>query len=72
MWVFFTRRLRLWLLIAVALPLARAVVHRMALAAGQRDPSARTARVLRKADSAVTAASQRASRKKAARRRGRH
>jgi hypothetical protein len=71
MWVFFTRRLRAWLLIAIALPLARAVVHRMALAAGQRDSSARTARVLRKADSAVTAASRRASRKKAGRKRGR-
>jgi hypothetical protein len=31
MWAFFSGRLRLWLLVAVALPLARAVVHRLAL-----------------------------------------
>jgi hypothetical protein len=63
MWAFFSKRLRLWLLLAVALPLARAVVHRLALAADRRNPSARSARVLHQADSAVTALSQRASRK---------
>lgn len=60
MWAFFSRRLRVWLLIAVALPLARAVVHRLALVAERRDPSARAAKVLHKADSAVTAVARRA------------
>ena len=63
MWVFFSRRLRVWLLLAVALPIARAVIHRLALATERRDPSARTAKVLHQADSAVTAVSQRTSRK---------
>ena len=63
MWVFFARRLRLWLLLAVALPLSRALVHRLALAAEHRDPSTRTARALHQADSAVTAVSRRTTRK---------
>jgi hypothetical protein len=53
----------MWLLLAVALPLARAAIHRLALAAERRDPSARAARVLHQADSAVTAVSQRTSRR---------
>jgi hypothetical protein len=57
----------MWLLLAIALPLTRALVHRLALAAERRDPSARTARALLAADSAVTAVSQRAARKKEAR-----
>jgi hypothetical protein len=63
MWVFFSRRLRMWLLLAIALPLTRALVHRLALAAERRDPSARTARALHQADSAVTSVSRRADRK---------
>jgi hypothetical protein len=63
MWAFFSRRLRMWLLLAIAMPLARALVHRLALAAERRDPSTRTARVLHETDSAVTAVSQRAGRK---------
>ena len=63
MWVFISRRLRLWLLLAVALPLSRALVHRLALAAEQRDSSTRTARALHHADSAVTAVSRRAAAK---------
>jgi hypothetical protein len=31
MWAFFSRRLRTWLLLAIALPLTRALVHRMAV-----------------------------------------
>ena len=54
----------MWLLLAVALPLTRALVHRLALAAERRDPSTRTARALFKADSPVTAVSRRAARKK--------
>jgi hypothetical protein len=64
MWVFFSRRLRAWLLLAIALPLIRALVHRLTLAAERRDPSTRTAKALHQADSAVTSVSQRASRKK--------
>jgi hypothetical protein len=60
----------MWLLLAIVLPLIRAVVHRLALGAERRDPSTRTARALRQADSAVTAVSQRASRR-AGRRRAR-
>ena len=46
MWAFFSRRLRTWLLLAIALPLAQALVHRLALAAERRDPSTRTAKTL--------------------------
>ena len=67
MWAFFSRRLRMWLLLAIALPLTRAFVHRLALAAERRDPSTRTAKALFKADSAVTAVSRRAARKKESR-----
>jgi hypothetical protein len=60
MWVFLSRRIRMWLLLAVALPLARFLVHRLATAAQQRNPSAPTTRLLGNADSAVTVVSQRA------------
>lgn len=63
MWAFFSRRLRTWLLLAIALPLTRALVHRLALTAERRDPSTRTAKALRQADSAVTAVSRRTARK---------
>ena len=63
MWAFFSRRLRMWLLLAVALPLGRALVHRLAVAADQRDPSTRTAKALHQADSAVTSVSRRTERK---------
>jgi hypothetical protein len=64
MWAFFSRRLRMWLLLVIALPLTRAVVHRLALAAERRDPSTRTAKTLLQADSMVTAVSRLAARKK--------
>ena len=60
MWAFFSRRLRMWLLLAIALPLARTLVHRLALAAERHAPSTRTAKTLLQADSAVTAVSRRA------------
>lgn len=63
MWAFFSRRLRMWLLLAIALPLTRALVHRLALAAQRHDSSTRTAKALHQADSTVTAVSQRAARK---------
>jgi hypothetical protein len=71
MWAFFSRRLRMWLLLAIAVPLTRALVHRLALAAERRDPSTRTAKALHQADSAVTAASRRTNRKAGRRKAGR-
>ena len=62
MWLFLFRRLRMWLLLAVALPIARMLVHRVAVAAERRDSSTRTAKALHQADSAVTAVSRRTSR----------
>src|ERR1700748_3721198 len=50
MLAFFSRRLRMWLLLAIALPLARALVHRLALTAERRDPSTRTAKTLAQAE----------------------
>ena len=38
MWAFLSRRLRMWLLLAIALPLTQALVHRLAVAAERRDP----------------------------------
>ncbi len=63
MWVFFSRRLRMWLLLAIALPLTRALVHRLALRAERHDSSTRTAKALHQADSAITGVSQRTARK---------
>jgi hypothetical protein len=63
MWVFLSARLRMWLLLAIALPLARLLVHRLAVAAERHDSSARSARLLRRADSAVTAVSGRFARR---------
>jgi hypothetical protein len=61
-WVFLTTRLRAWLLLTIALPLARLLVHRLAVAAERHD--ARSARLLHRADSAVTAVSRRSGRRK--------
>jgi hypothetical protein len=63
MWVFLSARLRMWLLLVIAVPVARLLVHRLAVAAERHDPSARTAKLLRRADSAVTAVSGRFSRR---------
>jgi hypothetical protein len=63
MWLFLSSRLRTWLLLAIALPLARLLVHRLAVAAQRQNPSARTAKLLRRADSTVTAVSGRVSRR---------
>jgi hypothetical protein len=63
MWVFLSARLRAWLLLVIALPLVRLLVHRLAVAAARHDPSNRTAKLLRRADSAMTAVSGRSSRR---------
>ena len=61
MWVLLSARMRTWLLMAIALPLARLLVHRLAVSAERHDR--RSARLLRRADSAVTTVSQRTGRK---------
>lgn len=66
MWLFF--RLRTWLLLTIALPVARLVVHRLAVAAEDHGRSTRAARVLRHADRAVTSASRRTRRRSLIRR----
>jgi len=63
MWVFLSARLRTRLLLAITLPLARFLIHRLAVAAERHDPSARRVKLLRRADSAVTAVSGRSSRR---------
>lgn len=63
MFVFLSSRLRTWLLLAVALPLARTAVRRVATSAARRDPQARTAKVLNRADSTLAALSRRRSRR---------
>ena len=68
MWVFLTARLRTWLLLAIALPLARLLVHRLAVAAEHRGSSARTAKLLHHADSAVTAAAEHTNARRSGRR----
>jgi hypothetical protein len=65
MWIFFTRRLRRWVLLAIAVPAIRLVVRRLARAADHRNASSRTARTLHQVDSGVTAVSRRSSRKAA-------
>lgn len=60
MWVLLSRRIRTWLLLAVALPAARTVVHKLATAAGDRHPGAPSARLLGRADSVLTRLTRRA------------
>ena len=64
MWVFLTRRLRTWLVLAVALPLARTVVHSVATAAHERRPDTTSARVLGRADAGLTEVTRRARRRR--------
>jgi hypothetical protein len=61
MWALLSGRVRTWLLMAIALPLARLLVHRLAVSAERHD--ARSARLLRRADLAVTTVSRRGGRK---------
>lgn len=46
MWVLLSSRLRTWLLIALAVPLLRALLRRVAASADRRDAGSRTARGL--------------------------
>jgi hypothetical protein len=53
MWVFLSRRLRMWVAAAILLPVLRAVLHRAAQRQARRRPDALTARGLRRADQAL-------------------
>jgi hypothetical protein len=53
MWVFLSSRIRRWLLLAVAVPVVRAIVHRLAVAAHDRQADSIASRVLVKADSGL-------------------
>ncbi|WP_375490179.1 hypothetical protein [uncultured Jatrophihabitans sp.] len=63
MWLFLSSRIRTWLLIAVALPVARSGVRRLAAAAESRSPGSRSAQLLRRTDSAVGSVADRAGRR---------
>jgi len=67
MWLFISKRIRTWVLLTVAVPLTRMAVHRLAEAADRHNESARTARALHKADSAMTVVYEHTSRRKARR-----
>ena len=53
MWLFLSRRLRTWLLLAVAIPLARRVLARAAAARDRSDPTARSTALLRRIDTSL-------------------
>lgn len=54
MWMFVSRPLRTWVLLAVALPLARTVVHKASIREQTRSPDATPARLLARTDTALT------------------
>lgn len=62
MWLFLSRRIRLWLLLAVGLPLARSLVHRLSSALQRRSPDSPGARLLHRADLALAGLARRAPR----------
>ena len=56
MWLFLSRRIRTWLLLAIGIPLVRFGLRKLAARAAARDSSSRTANVLTRADSALASA----------------
>ena len=54
MWMFLSRRLRTWVVLALALPAARMLVHKAAIREQTRSPDATPARLLGRADSVLT------------------
>jgi hypothetical protein len=64
MWLLLSTRLRTWLLIAVALPLARTLVHRAAASTQRRRPGTALGTWLKRADAALIATSRRAGRRR--------
>lgn len=65
MWVFFSSRLRMWVLFAVAIPIVRALVHRFSQSAQDHRPGARSTSALARADSTLASFADRRSRGKA-------
>lgn len=63
MWALLSSRIRTWLVIAVAIPIARRLVRRASAAADRRDPNAGAAKVLRRADSVLSGLSRRLGRR---------
>lgn len=53
MWLFLSRRLRAWAFFTVAVPVAGAVVHRLAERAQRSDPSSTASRALARVDRSV-------------------
>ncbi len=53
MWVFLSSRIRTWVLLAVALPVLRSVVHRLATASANRNAGSVPTRALRGADAGL-------------------
>jgi len=54
MWVLLSTRLRTWLLLAIAVPVARSIIHRAAQRAAAKDPGSGTSKMLTRADSTLS------------------
>ena len=54
MWVLLSSRLRTWLMLAVAVPVLRAVLRRASATADRRDPTSTASRALRTAESGLS------------------
>ena len=63
MWIFLSRRIRLWLLLAVAVPAARFVLRRLAATTERRYPDTAVSAWLRRADATLSSASRRSRRR---------
>ena len=59
MWAFLSTRLRTWLLFAIAVPVVRFVVNRVARREQQARPGARSTKALVRADSTITSLAER-------------
>jgi len=53
-WVLLSSRLRTWLMLAVAVPVLRAVLRRASASATRRDPNSTASRALRSAESGLS------------------
>jgi hypothetical protein len=53
MWLFVSRRIRTWVLLAIAVPVLRRVVQRVTAARAAQHPDARSTAALRHADGAL-------------------
>jgi hypothetical protein len=64
MWVFLSRRIRTWVLMAIALPLLTRMVGRLAAESRRRNPAAASTRWLTRAESALISVSRRGRRRR--------